>query len=142
MRGHRSRQALDFWPGTEKPDSDGMSGLGVNQQRVLGFVICKMAAQAGFEPATKWLTATCSTTELLSNFTSGKGEIRGLVPPLSMVFWQELPIGWRGGRKPFEKGLGGSSCCRAGVATGKRAPVWKPEVIETGNCPILTTRYH
>ena len=23
-----------------------------------------MAARAGFEPATKWLTATCSTTEL------------------------------------------------------------------------------
>ena len=26
-----------------------------------------MAAAAGFEPATKWLTATCSATELRSN---------------------------------------------------------------------------
>ena len=26
-----------------------------------------MAARAGFEPATKWLTATCSATELPSN---------------------------------------------------------------------------
>ncbi|SVC75458.1 uncharacterized protein METZ01_LOCUS328312, partial [marine metagenome] len=27
-----------------------------------------MAARAGFEPATKWLTATCSTTELPGNW--------------------------------------------------------------------------
>ncbi len=26
-----------------------------------------MAAQVGIEPTTKWLTATCSTAELLSN---------------------------------------------------------------------------
>ena len=36
------------------------------------FVFEIMAARAGFEPATKWLTATCSTTELPSNLSSGK----------------------------------------------------------------------
>ncbi|GEM_PF-6597666 len=32
-----------------------------------------MAARAGFEPATKWLTATCSTAELPSNFSYYQG---------------------------------------------------------------------
>ena len=36
-----------------------------------------MAAQAGFEPATNWLTANCSTTELLSNLFQWKGRNKG-----------------------------------------------------------------
>ncbi len=32
-----------------------------------------MAARAGFEPATKWLTATCSTAELPSILFAGLG---------------------------------------------------------------------
>ena len=80
-----------------------VSGLGVNQQRVLWFVICKVAARAGFEPATKWLTATCSTTELPSNLSSGKQEIRGLAPALSMGFWEDLRIGSCDQRNPLKK---------------------------------------
>ena len=46
----------------------------------------KMAARARFELATKWLTATCSTTELPSNLSSRKGKIRKLGEGLSTVF--------------------------------------------------------
>jgi hypothetical protein len=58
--------------GDEKARRFWVSGLTVNQRGVLVFVFEIMAARAGFEPATKWLTATCSTTELPSNLSSGK----------------------------------------------------------------------
>lgn len=61
----------------------------------------KLAAQAGFEPATKWLTATCSTTELLSS-VQGKCQRLGIGIPESSGFWEVLAIWdrvldqWRG----------------------------------------------
>jgi hypothetical protein len=68
--------AREAWllAGNEKARRLGVSGLTVNQRGVLAFVFEIMAARAGFEPATKWLTATCSTTELPSNFLNGKGQ--------------------------------------------------------------------
>ncbi len=47
--------------------------------------------QAGFEPATRWLTAICSTTELLKIFLSKKVE-DGIEPSLSDLQSHTLAI--------------------------------------------------
>lgn len=45
----------------------------------------QMAARAGFEPATKWLTATCSTAELPGMSCGKRSELPTEIAELSIL---------------------------------------------------------
>ena len=49
-----------------------------------------MAARAGFEPATKWLTATCSATELPSNNMFQSIMMKLTVNPLRLLTFPKI----------------------------------------------------
>ncbi len=49
----------------------------------------KMAPEEGFEPPTKWLTATCSTVELFRNTSRGQNWIVLIFVNRIMLFFGE-----------------------------------------------------